>query len=206
MITDFITSKKSATVRLVIIFGGMVSRRHPHHSRNRLISNQGKCRAPWMSKNETHQYKIQMLARRDHEPRRMVAKVGKKHNVADGLTKSVNQQVPSDMLTTLKSMCPSNMIVVKSIQKELMGEQNSTRGAGGVNPNAGHTNIVKDEKEKLENRCGHRDTLPRELRKFRELRHPSKCWAQERRIAEKTCRTLRGIAWKSWEMKKIKHW
>ena len=57
-------------------------------------------------------------------------KVGKKHNVADGLTMPVNQQVPSDMLTTLKSTCPLNMIVVKSIQKELMGEQNSTPGAG----------------------------------------------------------------------------
>ena len=68
---------------------------------------------------------------------------------------TVNQQVLRNMLTTLKIelLEPSheqvsiNLIVVNSIQNELMGEQKSTPAARGVNPSAGHMNIVEDEKE-----------------------------------------------------------
>ena len=36
------------------------SRRYPHHSWHGLISSQGKCRAPWMWKNEKNQCKVQV--------------------------------------------------------------------------------------------------------------------------------------------------
>ena len=55
-------------------------------------------------------------------------KVGTKHNVADGLTKTVNQQVPRNMLATLKiellrtthEQVSINLIVAKRVQNELM--------------------------------------------------------------------------------------
>ena len=69
-------------------------------------------------------------------------KVGTKHNVADGLTKTVNQQMLRNMLTTENR--------AKSIQNELMGEQKSTPTARGVNPSTGHMSILmhcgKDKK------------------------------------------------------------
>ena len=73
-------------------------------------------------------------------------KVGTKHNVTDGLTKTVNQQVLRNTLTTLKTELLATtckhvsiiLIVAKSIQNELMGEQKSTPAARGVNPSTGH--------------------------------------------------------------------
>ena len=88
----------------------------------------------WMWKNEAHQCEEKVLARRDHEPRSMVEKkVGTKNNVADGLTKAVNQQVLGNILTILKielletthKHVSINLIVAKSIQNELMGEPKS---------------------------------------------------------------------------------
>ena len=60
--------------------------------------------------------------------------VGTKHNVADGLTKTVNQQVLRNTLTTLKielldTTCKHvsiSMIVVTSIQTNLKSEPKST--------------------------------------------------------------------------------
>ena len=94
-------------------------------------------------------------------------------------------------MTTLKSelfeltheQVSIQLTVVKSIQNELMGEQKSTRAGWGVNPSAGHVNIVEDEKENLENWCGHRDALPREKFKFdaKSPNRQSKYWAREHR-------------------------
>ena len=79
--------------------------------------------------------------------------VGTKHNVVEGLTKAVNQQV---LLATLKielleSTCKNvsiNLIVAIRIQNELVGKEKSTRG---VNRSAGHKNIVRDCREMLRN-------------------------------------------------------
>ena len=76
-------------------------------------------------------------------------KVGTKHNVADGLTKSVVQHVLRNMMPSLKfelldttrKDVSIHMIVVKSIQNELIGEQNPTPGVLGVNPSTGPKNI-----------------------------------------------------------------
>ena len=78
-------------------------------------------------------------------------KLGTKHTVADGLTKTVNRQVPRNMLATLKiellvtthKQVSINLIAAESVQHELMGEQKSTPGARGVSPSTGHKNIVK---------------------------------------------------------------
>ena len=80
-------------------------------------------------------------------------KVGTKHSVADGLTKTVDQQMLRDMLTTLKmelleTTCRHvsiKVIVAKSIQNDLMGDQ---------------------KKDNLEHWCWHRDALLRESVKF----------------------------------------
>ena len=61
------------------------------------------------------------------------------------------------MLTTLKielleTACKHvsiNMLAAKSIQNELMDEQNSTLGARGVNPSTGHKSIVRVCREKM---------------------------------------------------------
>ena len=80
-----------------------------------------------------------------------------KHNVVDGLTKAVNQQVPRNMLNTLKiepletfmQTCVHQFDRSQSIQNELMSEQKSTPAARGVNPNAGHKDIVRGCQEIL---------------------------------------------------------
>ena len=78
-------------------------------------------------------------------------KVGTKNNVADGLTKSVSQQVLQNMLTALKierteprhENVPIDMITARSVQQEPMDAQRkSPPGARGVNPSAWHKNFV----------------------------------------------------------------
>ena len=78
--------------------------------------------------------------------------VGTKTNVADGLTKS---GVLLNMLTALKIELTEpqhenvsiNNITARSVQKDPVdAHPNSTRGARGINPSAGHTNIVTDHK------------------------------------------------------------
>ena len=113
------------------------------------------------------------------------------HNVADGLTKTVNQQVLRNMLTTLKielletthKQLSTNLIMAKSIQNELMSEQKLTPAAWCVNPSTGHMRILKDEEENMGNWCGHCDAVPREHVNFdvANLVRRSKCWAQEHR-------------------------
>ena len=73
----------------------------------------------------------------------------------------------------------TNVIVVKSTQNDLMGEQHSTLGAHGVNPSTGHTNIVTARKKFWKNWCGHRDALLRDFGKIDagSLGLESKCWA-----------------------------
>ena len=58
------------------------------------------------------------------------------------------------------------LIVARSNQNELMGEQKSTQETRGVILSTGNTNTVKNEKENLETWCGHRDALPREFVNF----------------------------------------
>ena len=89
-------------------------------------------------------------------------KVGTKNNVADGLTKSVSQQVLQNMQTalTIELTEPQHenvsikMITARSVQMEPMDAQrNSTPGAQRLNPSAGHTNFVTEHFS----RCQHRD-------------------------------------------------
>ena len=99
-----------------------------------------------------------MVAKSEHET---------KHNVADGLTKTVIHRAKEHVDHTenrepTHEHVSMNLIVIKSIQNELMGEQKSTPAARDVNPSTGHMNVVEDEKEILENWCGRRDALSRE--------------------------------------------
>ena len=55
-----------------------------------------------MWKNETRQYKVQILARHDQEQRSMVAKSGHETQCCRRFDKAVNQQLRRKMLTTLK--------------------------------------------------------------------------------------------------------
>ena len=72
--------------------------------------------------------------------------VGTKNNVADGLTKTMNQHVLRNMLTTLKielletskEQLSINLIVCKN---NLMGAEDSDAGRG-VNPSTGHKKIL----------------------------------------------------------------
>ena len=102
-----------------------------------------------MWKDETHQREIHVPAGRYHEPRSMVGNCRYEEH-ADGLTQTVSQQVPKNMLTTLISKLTEpphenvsiNMITARSIQKELMdAQQDSTLGALGVHPSMVHINF-----------------------------------------------------------------
>ena len=83
-------------------------------------------------------------------------KVGTKNNVADGLTKTVNQHVLKNMLTTLKielletgkEQLSNNLIVCKN---KLMGAEDSDAGSPG-----------RQSKYWTQE---HRDGLPRKLRR-----------------------------------------
>ena len=74
-------------------------------------------------------------------------------------------------------------VIVRDSEQNIALSTRWTPGAGVVNSSTGHTNIVKDEKDNLDNWCGHRDALLREIVKF-DAGSPgrqSKHWAQEHR-------------------------
>ena len=73
------------------------SRRYPHHSWHGLISSQGKCRAPWMWKNEKHQCKVQVSRTKKYGCEKWA-----ETPCCQRLDKTVHQQVLRNMLTTLK--------------------------------------------------------------------------------------------------------
>ena len=91
--------------------------------------------------------------------------VGTKDNVSDGLDKHSESTNAEEHVDHAEYRAVGNYMQTCVHQydrghKDLMGEQKSTPAARGVNLITGHTNIVKDEKEILENRCRHRDALP----------------------------------------------
>ena len=118
-----------------------------------------------MLKNETHQRETQVFARRDHEPR----SVGTKNNVADGLTKTVNQHVLKNMLTTLKielletskEQLSMNLIVCKN---KLMGAKDSDAGSPGRQSKY----WTQEYRDGLPRKHEHRDGLPRKLQEHRD--------------------------------------
>ena len=108
-----------------------------------------------MWKNETRQCKKYKYLQDAITNQVLLRKVGTTHNVAGGLTRTVNRQVLVNMLNALKiellerthEQVSTNLIVVKSIQNELMGEHKSTPAARGVNPSTGHKIIMRDCRE-----------------------------------------------------------
>ena len=93
-----------------------------------------------MWKIETHQHEIQVTNQEV-----WLQKVGTKNNIADGLSKTVNQHVLRNMLTTLKielletskEQLSINLIVCKN---KLMGAEDSDASTG-------HKKILMDYRE-----------------------------------------------------------
>ena len=127
-------------------------------------------------------------------------KVCTKQNVADHLTKSAKlhllgntlRSLTLELLDTTCKVVSMNLIVVKNIKNELMGEQNSTPGARGVNPSTGCTNIVTDCRDiwhkNVVTDCREKwhKNVETDCRENVEIDaespgRQSKCWAQERR-------------------------
>ena len=97
-----------------------ITKIHTHRSRNGFVNCQSKRKAFWMWKDETHQREIHVPAGRYHEPRSMVAN-SRYEEHADGLTQTLSQQVPKNMLTTLISKLtepPHENVSINMIQKE----------------------------------------------------------------------------------------
>ena len=98
--------------------------------------------------------KFRKKARRDLEPRSMFVKSWLETQCCRRFDKgsestSAKEHVDDteiELLETTHKLVSINLIVAKSIQNELMGEQKSTPG---VNPSIGHMNLVKDEFGKL---------------------------------------------------------
>ena len=110
--------------------------------------------ASWMWNDETHQRQVQISASCYHEPRCVVAKsrceesycrrfekVGESTSAAEQTALEIGMTEPQHENVSI------NIITARSVQKgPLDAQQNSTLGAHGVNPSAGHTHFVTEHR------------------------------------------------------------